>query len=132
MNRQGDQGDDSANNRIPVQYPWRITYPPVSPKGKEEVTISAQGNPADDVGQGCPKEDRQNRARDKEESVKEGSPDAGIDLHPQLNAGAAHDEQPEHDHQRQVKTAERGGIEERKGKIQSASSGEQPDFVPVP
>ena len=41
-------------------------------------------------------------------------------------------EQPEHDHQRQIEAAEGRGVEERKGEVECAAAGEEPDFVAVP
>jgi hypothetical protein len=47
-------------------------------------------------------------------------------------AEAAQDEQPEHDHERQIEAAEGRGVEQREGEEEGASGGEQPDFVAVP
>ena len=53
-------------------------------------------------------------------------------MHAQLDAGAAQDEQPQHNHQGQIETAEGGGVERREGKVERAATGQQPDFVAVP
>src|SRR2546423_4902954 len=53
-------------------------------------------------------------------------------MRPQLDADAAQHQQPEHDHQRQVEAAEARRVEQRKGEVERAAGGYQPDFVAVP
>ncbi len=53
-------------------------------------------------------------------------------MHAQFDAGAAQDQQPQHNHQRQIESAERRGVQGREGEIERAAAGEQPDFVAVP
>jgi hypothetical protein len=50
----------------------------------------------------------------------------------ELDGNAAQDEQPQYDHQRQVKSAEAGRVKRGKGKVQRAARREQPDFVAIP
>ena len=50
----------------------------------------------------------------------------------EFDADAAQDEQPEHDHERQIEAAEGGGVEQREGEVEGAAAGEEPDFVAVP
>ena len=50
----------------------------------------------------------------------------------ELDRDAAQDQQPQHDHQRQIEAAEAGGIERGEGEVERAAGGEQPDFVAVP
>ncbi len=50
----------------------------------------------------------------------------------EFEAYTAQHEQPEDDHERKIEAAESGGVEQRKGEIERASSGEKPDFVAVP
>jgi len=39
---------------------------------------------------------------------------------------------PEHDHQRQIEAAESRSIEKRKGEVQCAAAGQQPNLVAIP
>src|SRR5262249_35948190 len=50
----------------------------------------------------------------------------------QLNANTAQDQQPQHDHQRQIKPAETRGVEKRKSEEKGPTAGQQPYFVAVP
>ncbi len=50
----------------------------------------------------------------------------------QLDADGAQDQQPEHDHQRQIEAAEGRGVEQGEGEEERASGGQQPDLVAVP
>src|SRR6185295_1833684 len=89
-------------------------------------------NAANHIGQSRAEEHGQERTGEKEQTVKERPPYAVVDVHAQFNAGAAHDEQPQHNHQGQIETAERGRVKGREGKVESAAAGQQPDFVAVP
>ena len=51
---------------------------------------------------------------------------------PKLDGQGAEDEQPEHDHQRQIKPAERCRQEQRKGEEHRAAGGDQPDLIAIP
>ncbi len=68
----------------------------------------------------------------KEQAVEERTPEAVVNVHAEFDAGPAHDEQPQHNHQGQIESAERSGIKSREGEIESAATGEQPHFVAVP
>jgi hypothetical protein len=72
------------------------------------------------------------RAGETEDAVEQGAPDADVDVVAQFDADAAQDEQPEHDHERQIKAAEGRGVEQRKGEVERAAAGQQPDFIAVP
>jgi hypothetical protein len=50
----------------------------------------------------------------------------------QFQADAAQDKQPENDHELEIKAAEGRGVEQRKGEVERAASGQEPDFIAVP
>src|SRR6185436_20381482 len=100
--------------------------------GKEEIAVRLQGNAANYVGQGGTKEHGQQCAGEKEQSVKERPPEGIVDMHAQFDAGAAQNEQPQHNHQGQIETAECGRVKGREGEVKSAAAGQQPDFVAIP
>src|ERR1019366_9231266 len=53
-------------------------------------------------------------------------------MHAKLDADAAPNQEPQNDHQREIKATEGGGIEEREGKVKSASASQEPDFIAIP
>jgi hypothetical protein len=55
-----------------------------------------------------------------------------LDVIAELDGDAAQDQQPQHDHQGQIESAEAGGVERREREIQRAAAGQQPHFVAVP
>ena len=50
----------------------------------------------------------------------------------ELDRNAAQDEQPQHDHQRQIESAEAGSVERGESEVERAAGSEQPDFVAIP
>src|SRR5438067_4175794 len=50
----------------------------------------------------------------------------------EFNADGAEDEQPEHDHERQIESTESGCVEQRKGEVKSAATSDEPHFVAIP
>ena len=132
MNGQGHQGDHAADDGVPVQNAGLRADSPVGPERKEEIAIRLEWNAANYVGQGRAEEHRQERTGEKEQTVKKRTPEVVINVHAQLDAGAAQNKQPQHNHQGQVEAAEGCGIKSREGKIEGAAAGQQPDFVSVP
>src|SRR5262245_50533926 len=53
-------------------------------------------------------------------------------MRPQLDTDSTKHQQPQNDHQWQVKTTESRRIQQRKCEIQSSACSYQPDFIPVP
>src|SRR5512140_3824808 len=91
-----------------------------------------QRDSADHVAERGSEEDRQKSARKREEPVEEIPPEPALQVMPELDAERAQDEQPEHNHERQVEAAETRGVKEREGVEESAPGRDQPDFVAVP
>ena len=50
----------------------------------------------------------------------------------EFQADTAQYQQPQDNHQRQIETAESGGIEQRERKIQRSASGDKPNLVSIP
>src|SRR6185312_12783776 len=108
VNGEGGQCEDSADDGVPIQNARGGADAPVGPERKEEVGVGADGDAADDVGEGGPIEDGEQDAGKGEERVEEGAPDAEGDVAAEFDADAAEDEQPEHDHEGEIEAAERG------------------------
>ena len=132
VERERDQGDDAADNRVPVENAGMGTGLPVGPQGQEEVAVGLERNAAQDVGEGGSEEDGEQGAGEAEDAVEQRAPYAYVDVVAKLDADAAQDQEPEHDHERQIEAAEGRGVEERKGEVEGAAAGQQPDFVAVP
>ena len=80
---------------------------PIGPQRQKEVSVRLERNAAQNIGQCCTEEDGQQSARKAEEAVEQCAPYAHIDVVAQLQAYATQDEQPEYDHQGQIKATER-------------------------
>ena len=132
MKREGDQGDEAADDRVPVENAGMGAGLPVGPEGQEEVAVGLKRHAAQDVGEGRAVEDGEQSAGEAEDAVEEREPDADVDVVAELEADAAQDEKPEHDHERQIEAAEGRGIEKREGEVERAAAGEKPDFVAIP
>src|SRR5260370_39025874 len=59
-------------------------------------------------------------------------PHPANDVIAKLDGGSAQDQQPQNDHQRQIESAERAGVEGGKGKIKRATARDEPHLVAVP
>src|SRR5207237_4355327 len=68
----------------------------------------------------------------EENPVEQDLPDGCGNMRTKLYSNGAQHEQPEDHHQRQIEAAETGGIKLRESKVESASGGNQPDFVAIP
>src|SRR5512146_1526151 len=106
VQRKRYERDESADDGVPVEYSRMHAWHPVSPERQEEVSVGLERYATDHVGQRRTKEDSQQQACDTEKAVEQRLPHAHIEVVAKLQAYAAHDQQPEHDHQRQVESAE--------------------------
>ena len=132
VERKGDERDKAADHRVPIENAWMRAGLPVSPQRQKEVSVSLQRNAAQHVCEGGAEEDGEQRAGQTEEAVEQCAPDANFDVVAQLNTNAAQNQQPQHDHQRQIEAAEGRGVEQRKGEVERAATGQQPDLVAIP
>jgi hypothetical protein len=73
---EGDEGDQAADDGVPVQDAGVGTDAPVGPERQEEVVVRAERDAADYVGERGSEEDGEQRAGDEEEAVEEAAPDA--------------------------------------------------------
>src|ERR1019366_5967537 len=104
----------------------------IGPEREEEIAGAVERDAADHVPQGGAEEDSEQGAGAGEHGVPERLPDRAFDVIAELDGYAAQDEEPEHDHQRQIESAEAGGVERGEGEEQRAAGGEQPDLIAVP
>src|SRR5579859_5189270 len=132
MEAKGDQRQDPAGDGIPIEDARMRSRTPVRPQRQEEVSISADRHPADDVRQGGAEENRQEHTGEGEEAIEKRPPQRLARVAAEFNADAAKHQEPEHDHERQIEATEGRGVEEGKGKKQSAAGSEQPDFISIP
>src|SRR6476620_10684504 len=128
VNREGDQREHARDHGVPVQNSWIGSGAPVSPERKEKVAFFIQRYTANHVAQSSAIENCKQNTGESEAAIKEAAPDGPFKMHTQFNANAAQNEEPQNDHQRKIKTAEAGCIQQGKGEIQSSAAGEQPDF----
>ena len=93
---------------------------PGSRPGRKFVNSGMPGSPfcserhaANEVAERRAEDDGQERRREREDRVPEFAPQGIVLMRSELDRHAAQDQQPEHDHQRQVEAAERGGVDPR-------------------
>src|SRR6185437_6763045 len=116
-----DEGNDAAQDGIPIENAWICARQPVGPKRQKKVAIRVQWDTADHVRERRAKKDRQQCAGETKHTIEKSAPHGNMNLRAQLDARAANDQQPEDDHQGEIKTTERGRIEKREGKVQGAT-----------
>src|SRR5665213_2109725 len=105
---------------------------PVSPQRQEEVSVGLQRNAANHVGQRSSKEDGEQQACNAEQAIEQRAPHTYFDVVAQLKAYAAQNQQPEHDHQRQIEAAERRCVKRGEREVERASASQEPNFIAVP
>src|SRR5581483_8074652 len=123
---EGQKCGNSRQDRIPVEDGGFAAHGKIGPQRQEEEAVGIERHPADYVTQGCAEENGQQHAGAAEYHVPEGTPDGALDVIAKLDRDAAQDQQPEDNHQREIKAAETGGVEGGESEIESAAAGEQP------
>ena len=106
MERERDERNETADDGVPIENAGQDAGLPVGPKRQEEIAVGIERHAAEHVGQGRSKEDGEKRAGETEDAVKERTPHANVNVVAQFKADAAQDQQPEHDHERKIETAE--------------------------
>ena len=126
----------SAATAIRMVYQSRM---PGSLPGSRSVQSGRKNSPArierhapHHVAQRRAEENRQQRAGAGEDGVPERLPHQALDVIAELNGDAAQNQQPEHDHERQIEAAETGSIESGESEIQGAAARQQPHLVAIP
>jgi hypothetical protein len=132
MKCRGNQRNHAAQHCVPVENAGIRSGTPVRPERKKKVTVFARRNATDYVGQSRSIKHSQKQAGEKKQTIEKRALHADSHLHTEFDAHAAHNQQPQNDHQRQIASAERRCIEQRKAKLKSASAGEQPHLIAVP
>src|ERR1035438_9077894 len=126
------QRNQAADDGVPVKDAVLRTHAPVRPQRLKEIAVGLQRNAAHHVAQSGAEEDSQQDARNSKDDIEEALPHRVLNMGAELNADAAQHQQPQHHHQRQVKAAEAGRVQQRKGEVESPAGGQQPHFVAVP
>ena len=106
VERERDERNEAADDGIPIENAGQDAGLPVGPEGQKEIAFGIERNAAEHVGQGRSKEDGEKRAGETEDAVKERTPHANVNVVAQFKAHAAEDQQPEHDHEGKIETAE--------------------------
>ena len=106
--------------------------PQVGPERCEEPPLRRERHAAHHVPERRAVEDDEEQAREREDDVPDGCPREAVDVAAELDRDAPQHEEPEDDHERQVKAAEARRVERREGEVERAPGGDQPDLVPVP
>src|SRR6266851_5673833 len=75
---------------------------------------------------------REQQARCAKQKIPKGIPNRALDVIPEFDRRSAQNQQPQHNHQRQIKSAERAGVQRGKCEVQSSARRNQPHFVSVP
>lgn len=132
VHHEGDQGEQGGGDGVPVEDAGVDAGEEVGPEGEEEGIGGVERDAADDVAQGRAEEDDEEKASEPEKAIEEAAPYRAIEVGAEFDADAAQDEQPEDDVQRQVESAEGRRVEQGKGEVEGAASGDEPDLVAVP
>src|ERR1035441_2230811 len=91
--------------------------------------VGLERDAAQNIGESGAEEDREQDTGETEEPIQQRAPDANLDVVAQLKAHSAQNQQPEHDHQRQIEATEGRGVEQGKSKVERAAASQQPNFV---
>src|SRR5258708_26996913 len=132
MQGEREQRHKAADCGVPVENAGVGTGTPVGPERQIEVVGWTDRNAANNIRTRRYKEDSEQRTGEEEESIKEAAPEGFMHMHAELYAEPPQNEQPQHNHERHVKAAERGGVEKRKSEEESSTGGQQPDPIAVP
>src|SRR6266446_4333044 len=71
-------------------------------------------------------------ARRAEKKIPQRIPNSALDMIPEFDGRPAQNQEPQNDHQRQIKPAECAGVQRRESEVQSSACRNQPHFVSVP
>src|SRR5208282_2117357 len=104
----------------------------ICPERKKEGIVRVERNPAHNVTQGGAEKKREQGAGTRKDDIPERRPYGTCDVIAKFDSDAAQDEQPEHDHERQVKPAKSRCICGGEREEERAAASEQPHFVSVP
>src|SRR5258708_428599 len=96
----------------------------VAPERLKEIAACIERNTAHHIAECCSEKYTQQNAGNTEYDVEEVVPDPVLDVSAEFDADAAQNEQPQHNHQRQVEPAEAGRVELRKSKVKCAAGRE--------
>ena len=104
----------------------------IRPQRLKEIARGIEWNTANNVSEGRAEKYAQQQARDAKHKIPQRNPHRALDMIAEFHGGAAQNQKPKHDRQRQIKTAKAAGVKRGKREVESAADGEQPHFVAVP
>ena len=132
MRGQGHQRQHGDEYGIPIEDADPRTEFEIRPERFKEIAGGIQWHSPHHVAQCRSEKHRQQKARSAENDIEEILPHPVFDVGAEFNADAAENEQPQHNRQRQIKSAKTRGIEPRESKVECAAGSEQPNFVAIP
>ena len=115
--------EDPSEKREPVEQHG---------EGSPELALLVERDTAENVPERDTEEQREQRARHREHHVPPVLPQRVVDLVAELDAEAAEEQQPQHEHQREIETAEARRVQGGKGGHHRPADAEEPHFVAVP
>ena len=132
MRSKSDQSHHADEHRVPVENSRLCAELKTCPQWFKKVTGLIEWNTSNHVAKRSAKKNRQQDARTAEQDIKKALPDRILDVTAHLNSDPAQHQQPQHDHERQIKTTEARGIKLWKGEIECAAGSDQPHFIAIP
>ena len=129
---QRDQSDQAGKDGVPVENSGVSADAKICPKRFKEIAIGSQRNAAHYIPQGGAEKDCKQNAGRAENQIEEADPDRMFQVAAHFDADSAQHQEPQDHHQGKIEAAEAGGIKQRKGEVQRATGGDQPDFIAIP
>src|SRR5271154_2005789 len=124
MRGQSDQRQPSDKDRVPIQNTGLRAEFEVGPERLKEISTGIERDSANHIAERCSEEHGQQDTRDAEHNVEEILPDLVFNMGAKLYSNAAQNEQPQDNHQRQIKSAEARRVKLREGEVKSATGGD--------
>ncbi len=132
MPRECGESKKTDEHGIPVEDARLATREEVRKKRHTTQPLVPERHAADEVAKRGTKHHGQKRRRQREDRVAELTPQGVILMGAELDRHAAQNQQPEHQHQRQIKAGKRGGVDLGESQEEHSPRGDQPYLVAVP
>src|ERR1017187_4722135 len=132
MHRKSQQRGNRNQERIPIQNAGFLAGGEIGPQRQEEFAGPVEWYTPNHVAERGAEENREQCAGAGEYCVPQRLPDEALYVIAKLDGDAAQDQEPEHDHQRQIEPAEARRVERREREVEGPTTGKEPYFVSVP
>src|SRR5690242_15804661 len=132
MHRERRDSEQPRQNRVPVEDAGMRADLEIGPKRFKKIPFLIERHAANDVAHCRAEEDREQYAGKGKQEIKERPPERILHVGPKFDTDAAQHQEPQNDHQRQVKTTEARGVKGRKSKKQSAGRSQKPHLISIP